>query len=102
MIPKIFCACGTELLTMCAQSDGRCHTCAADARDQRKAADLSDLEDQVVTWQTGLGGVQTHELVDELLKRGWDEDRRTRNYKKRLVLIAPPEAEHLQAPRQTA
>ena len=102
MSSKTFCSCGTELLTMCAQSEGVCHTCRSEARNQRKAADLSALEDEVVTWQTGLAGVQTHELVNELRKRGWDEDHRTRNYKKRLVLIAPPEAETMQATRTTA
>lgn len=102
MSSQICRVCGTPLLTMCAQGEGICHNCEAEERDRRRqTVDLTGLED-VATWETGLAGVQTHELVDELLKRGWDEDRRTRNYKKRLVLIAPPEAEHLQAPRQTA
>ena len=102
MSTKIFCDCGAELLTMCAQSDGLCHICSAQKRDQRKAADLSALEDEVVTWETGLGGVQTHELVNELIKRGWDTSQRVRNYKKRLVLLAPQEAETMQATRTTA
>ncbi len=102
MSSKIFCSCGAELLTMCAQSDGACHTCMAEKRDQRKAADLSALEDEVVTWETGLAGVQTYELVNELIKRGWDTSQRTRNHKKRVVLLAPQEAETMQATRTTA
>jgi hypothetical protein len=46
---------------------------------------MADPADETIEWPTGLKGIETWQLVDELLKRGWT----ARNYKKRVMLLAP-------------
>lgn len=72
--------------TICgAQVPPEARICAACRADVAPRVDVG----QTMEWASGLEGVQTHELVDELLKRGWVPRERIRNGRKRVVLLAP-------------
>ena len=88
--------CGAGLGYMATRARGRCLACYSEHRDRRKQlANASDFNE----WGTGLEGVESYQLVDELLKRGWTASERTRNYKKRVVLLAPAD-HHPQSTRK--
>lgn len=44
----------------------------------------------ILEWATGLAGVQTYELLDELGRRGWKNEIRRRSGRHRLVYVSPP------------
>ena len=54
----------------------------------------------ILEWSTGLAGVQTYELLDELEKRGWKTEIRRRLGQHRLVHVSPRNPD-LQASRKS-
>ncbi len=69
--------CGSALLTMTAQSRGLCMPC-----DNRLRAEASLRKHE----EPDLGELESSQLVNELLKRGWTASERT-------VLLAPADTE---------
>lgn len=51
-----------------------------------------DPERDGFQWANGLENVESFELVNELLRRGWEARERTRNGRKRTILLAPLES----------
>lgn len=61
----------------------------------------NELRDEEVTEiATGLAGIESWQLVDELLKRGWEAKERVRNGRVRTVLLEP--ADHTRQTTRTS
>ena len=81
-----FCtACGTELSTIVDKRYGSCYRCRNDNYDKEK----QETERKQGQWDLGLGALPVQDLIDELIKRGWEEEERLHNRHERLHLIAP-------------